>query len=367
MITINNRLYEKQIDCYQSLRLEPEDCLFFDIETTGFSASNSQLYLIGVVYFDDGQWCVRQWFADTFDSEEAVLRSFFDFVSQGFKYLISFNGDGFDIPYLTKKAMQFGISDTFSCVQSIDIFKAVKLFKTLLNTENLKQKSIEKFLGIKREDRYNGGELIEVYREYLLTHDSRLYNLLILHNAEDIAGMPDILPILAYARLTDISVCGINVPDISLADFTCDKENEEAVFHFESDITFPRPCRLSTRTRFLQISDRFVTLRIRLFCGELKHFYDNYKDYYYLVQEDMAVHKSVAEFVDKGFRQKAKAANCYTKASGLFLPQAGFTIEPVFCPEYKSKELYFPCNEIILQDTALLTRYALNIISEMVK
>ena len=54
----------------------------------------------------------------------------------------------------------------------------------------MKQKSIEQFLGLAREDKYNGGQLIEVYREYLMTHESFLYDLLILHNEDDLKGMP---------------------------------------------------------------------------------------------------------------------------------------------------------------------------------
>ena len=67
-----------------------------------------------------------------------------------------------------------------------------------MGLENLKQKSIEQFLGIAREDKYNGGQLIEVYGEYLQTHSELLKHLLILHNEDDLKGMPQILPILAY-------------------------------------------------------------------------------------------------------------------------------------------------------------------------
>ena len=43
----------------------------------------------------------------------------------------------------------------------------------------MKQKSIEQFLGVHREDKYNGGQLIDVYREYLHTHEKFLFDLLI--------------------------------------------------------------------------------------------------------------------------------------------------------------------------------------------
>lgn len=365
MITIENSL-DKKIDTRRFLGLNPEECVFFDIETTGFSASGSQLYLIGVVYLKNDTWQSLQWFADTFHSEEEVLSAFLTFIKD-YSYLISFNGDGFDIPYLSKKALMFDIENTIPHLCSVDIFKAVKLFKSLLSLENYKQKSIERFLDLKREDQYNGGELIEVYQQYLRNGSDELYHLLILHNAEDIAGMPDILPIMAYGRLTDTSSCGINVPDMIIKEVQCDTQNEELIVHFESDITFPKARRFSTRTRFLQVCENEICLRLRMLQGELKHFFPNYKDYYYLPREDMALHKSVSQFVDKEFREKAKAANCYVRATGLFLPQCSEAIEPVFCKEYKDKDTYFPYNEEFAGNTALVERYVRGMIAEMIK
>ena len=85
----------------------------------------------------------------------------------------------------------------------MDIYKKIKPYRKLLGLENMKQKSIEQFLGLAREDKYNGGQLIEVYREYLMTHESFLYDLLILHNEDDLKGMPSILPILCYADMME--------------------------------------------------------------------------------------------------------------------------------------------------------------------
>ena len=47
-------------------------------------------------------------------------------------------------------------------MQILDIFKELSPIKPLLCLENYKQKSIEAFLGIDREDKYSGGELINV-------------------------------------------------------------------------------------------------------------------------------------------------------------------------------------------------------------
>ena len=68
MITI-----EKTLDLPDTYPLERigslDKLLFFDIETTGFSALTSRLYLIGCTYFSCGQWQLIQWFAD---SEKAL-------------------------------------------------------------------------------------------------------------------------------------------------------------------------------------------------------------------------------------------------------------------------------------------------------
>ena len=53
---------------------------------------------------------------------------------------------------------------------------------------------------------------IEVYRDYLHTHEKSLFDLLILHNTDDLRGMPSILPILNYADLfeSDFTLAATN-------------------------------------------------------------------------------------------------------------------------------------------------------------
>ena len=41
-----------------------KDLAFFDIETTGFSPNNTNLYLVGMAYEKDGEWVLEQWFAE---------------------------------------------------------------------------------------------------------------------------------------------------------------------------------------------------------------------------------------------------------------------------------------------------------------
>ena len=273
-----------------------EDLLFFDIETTGFSGEYSNLYLVGCVYYEGGRWNLVQWFADTVSAEKEVLVTFFEFLRR-FPIVVHFNGDGFDIPYLLKRCRAYDLPYDFSGVTSLDIYKKIRPYRNLLGLESMKQKAIEQFLGVGREDIYSGGQLIEVYKDYLFSHEQVLLDMLLLHNADDLRGMPGILPILNY-------------PDYLEHGFTL--EGQE----------------LLTRNE-----------------GELKYFYPDYKNYYYLIYEDRAIHKSVAEYVDREARIKATAKTCYTRRAGCYLPQFAPIFDPVLQKEYKDRITYFPYDD----------------------
>ena len=100
-----------------------------------------------------------------------------------------------------------------------------------------------------------------------------------------------------------------------------------------------------------------LCLSIELLEGTLKHFYPNYKDYYYLIYEDTAVHKSIGEYVDKTARTKATAKNCYTKKHGLFLPQLAPIWEPVMKKELRDKQFYAALPDVSLENSDQLQLY----------
>lgn len=338
MITVKETIQVP--DTYPLERLGPlETLLFFDIETTGFSGDYSNLYLIGCTYFRDGSWHLIQWFADTADSEKDLLHSFFTFLAE-FTTVVHFNGDGFDIPYLLKRCRALDLPYDFSKVQSIDIYKRIRPYKKLLGLDSLKQKAIERFLGVFRQDPYSGGQLIEVYQDYRMTHETVLYDMLMLHNREDLEGMPLILPILCY-------------PDLLEGDFKLFKQclltrtdlfGDPVIFlqlQLKSSVSIPVPvsweCFLGSQQCQAVLEGSQITFEIELYEGECRHFYPDYQNYYYLIYEDQAVHKSVGEFVEKSAKKKATAKTCYTKKQGLFLPQPSEIWEPVFKRDYKDK------------------------------
>lgn len=315
-----------------------KDIAFFDIETTGFSGVHSQVYLIGCIFFCHDHWEVIQWFADNADSEKELLTAFFTFLKT-FKILIHFNGDGFDIPFLLKRCQALGMSQDFSDFTSIDIYKRIRPYRKVLGLDSLKQKSIEHFLGIFRQDIYSGGQLIEVYKDYLINHENSLYEMLMLHNREDLEGMPLILPILLYADFLE--------QDFVLEDQHILKQPDifgEMTYNLcltlKSPVSVPADISWETPYAVCQASQNFLTLTIELVKDTLKFFYPDYKNYYYLIYEDTAIHKSIGEFVEKEARKKATAQTCYTKKSSLFLPQPEGLWTPSFRKSYRAKQLY---------------------------
>ena len=67
---------------------------------------------------------------------------------------------------------------------------------------------MEKLLGIEREDKYSGGELIDVYKTYTASRDPGLLKLLVTHNKEDVLGMAELLPVLSYAGILRYAKAG---------------------------------------------------------------------------------------------------------------------------------------------------------------
>lgn len=353
MITVHHKIHLP--DTYPLERIgNLSELLFFDIETTGFSGDTSSLYLIGCTCCQNGSWELYQWFADSPSEEPRLLEAFFSFLKH-FSFVIHFNGDGFDIPYLLKRCHHYGLPYDFSQVTSIDIYRKIKPYKSLLGLDSLKQKALERFLGIFRTDPYSGGQLIEVYQDYLITKETPLYDMLMLHNKEDLEGMPLILPILNYCDMMESHFSFTGQECRTIHDIFGTPETYLDLF-YESPVSVPTPWSCSDSVFSLSCEENRLVCTVPLFQGELKHFYPDYKNYYYLPLEDTAIHKSLGEFVDPSARKKAAASTCYTRCSGLFLPQPQPVFEPALKACYKDKQTFVPYTPDLLEaDSAAQT------------
>ena len=344
-------------------QIKEEELLFFDIETTGFTAKSSNLYLIGVACKKGNDWKIKQFFAENTLEEAEIIRAFFD-CAKDYKYLVHFNGNHFDLPYITQKCALLSLPYHFDDFSGIDIYKRISSYKYFLKLPNCKQKTIEYFLGIGREDLYSGGDLIKVYKDYVANPSKESLDLLILHNADDLKGMLQIVSILAYYDLFNGNLRAKKVQINSYTDMN-------GIVQKELLMKLHLPTPLPVATSFMSNNCYFTgngdnaTIKVPLYEEELKYFYSNYKDYYYLPEEDLAIHKSVATFVDKDCREKATAATCYTRKQSTYLPEWSILFEPFFKRDYNSKELYFELTEDLKADRVAFSNYAKHILDMM--
>ncbi|HHT57958.1 ribonuclease H-like domain-containing protein [Herbinix luporum] len=353
---------------------DTDKIVFFDIETTGFTAESTYLYLIGCIYLKDSSLHMIQWFAEDIREEGQLISNFFEFI-KNYKLLVHYNGSGFDIPYLTKKCELLNLDYSFKDIFSLDIYKKISPIKKIFKLKNYKQKTLEAFLNIEREDSFSGGELIEVYQSYLgkkqieklknsrdlsaneiRTELAKLLHLLLLHNEDDLKGLVSICPILYYSYIFDkpfhIIQAGVDQGQLRI-------ELEYDDFDLPVRIGFGTDC------IYVNAYKNSALISIDTYEGELKYFYDNYHDYYYLPEEDRAVHKSLAIFVDKEYRKKAKPSTCYTKKEGLFIPLYHPIISPNFKMEYNDKISFAELNTDFLLNEENLTHYINHIFSHL--
>ena len=365
MKTFNYKFNDIQPKYDLSALAPPEEILFLDIETTGFSPKTSFVYLIGAVYYRNGCWNGIQWFAQEEAEEDRIIKNFFQF-AKSYRMLMHFNGNQFDLPFLQGRIEHLGLDLSFQDFEGLDLYKRILPCKHFLRLEGCKQKDIEAFLGLHREDKYHGGELISVYKEYTGDPFSELLEPLLLHNRDDLRGLLEILPVLAYSDLFNRPLKVHKVQANHYKDYQRKKQQELLIY---MKLQSPVPVSVSTHSGdcHFHCQNSEGILRVPVYNEEMKFFYSDYKNYYYLPREDVAMHKSVASFVDKKHRVQATASTCYTRKYSSYLPQWDYLFEPFFKREYKSPLLFFELTEEFKTDREAFSLYASHLLSMLAK
>ncbi len=360
MRTIKHKL-DNLTPAYPLERIAPlEKLAFLDIETTGFAAKDSCIYLIGVLYYKEGGWHMIQWFADEEAKEPEILKAFYEF-SKSFGHFVHFNGNTFDLPFLKQRGACHGIAFDFSAYGGTDLYKRMAPYKTMLRLTHCKLKDMEAFLGIQRKDCCSGQEAVGLYKKYITAPDDIIFRMLLQHNFDDIHGMFMAMPILAYH---DLFHAPLKAKQAQANYYTAPDgaKKQELIIRFQHAAPLPVPLSLYNNSCYYSGEGKYGSLRIPLYEEEMKYFYANYKDYYYLPAEDTAVHKSVAGFVEKAHRVPAQAATCYTKKHSSYLPEWDMLFVPFFKRDYAAKELFFELTETFKADRTMFSAYAQHVL-----
>lgn len=285
-----------------------ENTLFFDIETTGLSKKYHSIYMVGCMFLEKDQLVIRQYFSESLDDEKEVLSKFIEFANN-FDTYISFNGDQFDIPFLSDKIHNYGFVSPFPDKTSIDLYKLAKKYKHLLKLPNLKQKTIETTLGCSRKDQYSGGELIQIYLDYIKRPSEDMFDLLVLHNYDDMLGMTYLLSLLSLEYL-DSDSADISAQYSTYTDYEGNVLSQ-LLINGKLDINITCPISFAYSDYYLTLNPNGFHIAVTIYDNSIKIPYEDYKNYIYLPLEDIAIPKQLASGIPKAEQKKCTALNCY--------------------------------------------------------
>lgn len=328
---------------------EIKKILFFDIETTGFLAASTSLYLIGLISFEEGHFIYTSLFAESPEEEKNLLIEFLKFTADK-NLLISYNGNGFDLPYLRKKYQKYEIETDFENKTYLDYYREFSPFKHLFSIENLKQPTVEAFLGMKREDDRSGGELISYYQAFLQKKDTKpeqsglLYQILIKHNRYDLHGLFHLTKLYSFTK--NFKKYLLQQKDNSNVSIAIDEQEIRASLSFSFVPNFL--CKNSHYSIAGNNKKKEITLFFPIIKDELKYFFEDYKNYYYLPKEDRAVHKELAKYMDKAYREKAKPNTAFIRKEDRFIALSEGIKKDVkiyFKKDYSDKRIFLPAEE----------------------
>jgi uncharacterized protein YprB with RNaseH-like and TPR domain len=231
---------KKIIDTFKQPIFDNENWLLFDIETTGFDRKKTQVVLVGMIYRKKGDIILKQIFSEQTADEPLLLTELLrDFRDK--EILISYNGERFDIPYLNARYRENHIYYKIPMYKSFDIFLYFKDNRRVYNLPDVKLKTVEKVLGIHRDDTISGKDSVRLYYDYKKSGSDELRQKILLHNHDDIYNLLDMTE---KALNLDIMIRQYTPKLIHLGGLPayisrCDSDEQLIVFTFEPDQELP--------------------------------------------------------------------------------------------------------------------------------
>jgi hypothetical protein len=166
-----------------------EDALFLDTETTGLAGGTGTMaFLIGLGWFEDGHFQIRQILARDFGEEKAALFYLKEIAAQK-KFLVTFNGKAFDVNLLTTRFILNRMQSDLAHVPHLDLLHPSRRILGH-RLENCRLVTLEAdILGVQREGDIPGWEIPQRYFDWLRRRDPRLLADIFEHNRLDVISM----------------------------------------------------------------------------------------------------------------------------------------------------------------------------------
>lgn len=182
-----------------------EDLLFLDIETLGLH--DNAMIIVGIGFFRNKKYEIHLFFARSLEEEIAICEHLKNEILPNFKSFVSYNGKGFDIPYIANRFLYYfdenpmiSENDTpyeisNSKFHHIDLYYICRRkFKGLFDRYTLTNIE-EKLLNLRRQNELPSSMVPICYKKYQKDPD-RYIGLIkecIEHNYYDVYSMPLIL------------------------------------------------------------------------------------------------------------------------------------------------------------------------------
>lgn len=165
---------------------DPEDFIFFDIETMGLFSR--PIILFGVGILEHGQLIIRQYLLRDIAEEPAALLATIDHFSSDHPALVTFNGKAFDAPYLSDRLAYYGMR----AITGFPHFDVLHFSRQRWKGKfpSLRLAALEKeILGVYRSDDIPGQMVPEFYEAYLRSGNCGPLVPIVEHNRQDVVSL----------------------------------------------------------------------------------------------------------------------------------------------------------------------------------
>lgn len=282
---------------------------FLDIETTGLCKQSDIIFCIGIMFVDKGSLTSYQWIIDKPEEEFLLLTTFIDFIKD-FETVITYSGKQFDIPFLIARLNTYDLSTApLDNLSHIDL-KRFSILKLLSENKSLNRRALETILGFKREIQLDGKEIINMYKLYTISKNSSHQALLLQHNEDELLS--------AYFFYEFYYIFNqFSFDKLELLTIDSCSTKLKLVNHFD----FLTRCTFTYMNLFISWENFTNTISIIISPQELilRKYLTPSKDYVYIPSQNQIMHKSVAQFIPKEFKEKVLKEQCFLTKKGSYL------------------------------------------------
>ena len=175
--------------------VDPGRLLFIDTETTGLAGGSGTLvFLLGLArLMADGGLELCQYLVTRFSGERSMLQQVAGRIGPE-RVLVSYNGKGFDLPFLSARFRLNRVADPLSGLPHLDLLHPVRRAFGSAWPDCRLQTAEQRLLGFRRRDDLPGAEAPGAWLDWLRRGETARLARTCAHNRDDIVALARLLP-----------------------------------------------------------------------------------------------------------------------------------------------------------------------------